>query len=927
MVLRRAHERTVELRKKVSVLEKRFAIPLDRPAPELHEHSICLRNTKFPFSFWRSDVRSAKLRYREINLTSKSPKRGEMAADFEAIAECNEIATGFATDEQLREFCGQHFRGHETAFEHLVEAAEFAVTIQRIFHADQGVDRLVRELLRGSKRSVLELVTAARGMPHDKVRLLLETLDPQVTLDVQLNRHRELLCKAVDLKDRALALGLKPDIHLGIFQELVDAVGLYRDAEARIAANAQAREFLGAHWGGPHSDRSSINGALQASSAVEVAGLPDFLRRYLYHEDRDERIVGLRQLRERLTGALTAALESWDQAKDGGHIDEKNLFGSAFRRCALREALARIDSALAHTDQLIVWITFLAARALCFESGLGDIVNAFGGKSLDAAQLSRALERVYRRSLARAALAEHPVLSRIQGSQLSKCRERFRELDEEIIKLQRKQLATELSRRPIDPGYKGATAKEHRGLALVYHELGKKKRHIPVRELLGRAGRSIQQLKPCFLMSPLSVAQFLKPHGLRFDLIVIDEASQMRPEEALGAIARGDQLVVGGDPMQLPPTSFFDRTDRILDDEIDEEEIVDNESILDLALAEFRPARSLRWHYRSRHESLIAFSNREFYDDLIVFPSPLDPDRDRREPKLGVYHHFVAGKYKGRVNIDEAQKVAKAAVEFMASEPDRSLGIVTLNQTQRELLLEEIERLIARDRNAEEFIERWENTLEPFFVKNLENVQGDERDVIFISTVYGPDPTTGIVRNQFGPINGRFGFRRLNVLFSRAKHRVEVFTSMRPDDIRPDEKSQRGVHVLKSYLEYAETGRLDAGQASEREPDSEFEQLVRERLKTHGYEAVSQVGVAGYFIDLAVKHPHRSGYIVGIECDGAGYHSSRSARDRDRLRQQVLERLHWNIYRIWSTDWFQNSEAEFRRLSSHLDQLVREDLA
>jgi superfamily I DNA and/or RNA helicase/very-short-patch-repair endonuclease len=426
------------------------------------------------------------------------------------------------------------------------------------------------------------------------------------------------------------------------------------------------------------------------------------------------------------------------------------------------------------------------------------------------------------------------------------------------------------------------------------------------------------------MMSPLSVAQFLKPNRLRFDLVLIDEASQMRPEEALGTLARGGQLVVVGDPMQLPPTSFFDWLDRVAEDELEEEEIVDNESILDLALAEFRPSRSLRWHYRSRHESLIAFSNREFYNDLIVFPSPLDPDRDKRDPKLGVYHHFVAGKYKGRVNIEEAQNVAEAATAFMAAEPDKSLGIVTLNQTQRDVLLEELERLVPRERSAQQYIERWEDTLEPFFVKNLENVQGDERDVVFISTVYGPDATTGIVKNQFGPINGKYGHRRLNVLFSRAKHRVEIFTSMRPEDIRPDEKSQRGVHVLKAYLEYSETGRLDAGSVSGREPDSEFEELVRDRLQDKGFNVVSQVGVAGYFIDLAVKHPKRSGFVLGIECDGASYHSTRSARDRDRLRQQVLERLQWNIYRIWSTDWFQNPAQELRRLLTHLDRLINE---
>ena len=285
----------------------------------------------------------------------------------------------------------------------------------------------------------------------------------------------------------------------------------------------------------------------------------------------------------------------------------------------------------------------------------------------------------------------------------------------------------------------------------------------------------------------------------------------------------------------------------------------------------------------------------------------------------------MAGKYKGRINIEEAQKVAEAAIAFMAAEPDKSLGIVTLNQAQRDVLLEEMERLVPREASAEQFVERWENTLEPFFVKNLENVQGDERDVIFISTVYGPDATTGVVMNRFGPINSKQGHRRLNVLFTRAKHRVEIFTSMRPSDIRTDEKSQRGVHILKAYLEYAETGRLDAGSVSGREPDSDFEELVRDRLKEKGFEVVSQVGVAGYFIDLAVKHPNRSGFILGIECDGSGYHSSHSARDRDRLRQQILERLRWNIYRIWSTDWFQNPEEELQRLLRHLDRVIREE--
>jgi very-short-patch-repair endonuclease len=271
--------------------------------------------------------------------------------------------------------------------------------------------------------------------------------------------------------------------------------------------------------------------------------------------------------------------------------------------------------------------------------------------------------------------------------------------------------------------------------------------------------------------------------------------------------------------------------------------------------------------------------------------------------------------------------VAEAAVAFMRENPDRSLGVVTLNMPQREVLLGEIDRLIARDRRAAAYIEKWESTLEPFFVKNLENVQGDERDVIFISTVYGPDADTGVVMNRFGPVNSNVGHRRLNVLFTRAKQQVDVFTSMRSSDIRVSDASSRGVKELKSYLEYAETGRLEQGEQTGREPDSEFEIFVRDRLVQHGFEVVPQVGVAGYSIDLAVKHPKRSGYLLGIECDGATYHSSKSARDRDRLREEVLVGLKWNIYRIWSTDWFSNPQHEFARLLAHIEKLVSVDIA
>ena len=343
-------------------------------------------------------------------------------------------------------------------------------------------------------------------------------------------------------------------------------------------------------------------------------------------------------------------------------------------------------------------------------------------------------------------------------------------------------------------------------------------------------------------------------------------------------------------------------------------------SILDLTQAVFRPMRQLRWHYRSRHGSLVAFSNREFYDDdLIVFPSPAEAD-----PTQGVTTTKVDGIYKSRSNIAEVTAVCAAAIEHMRRRPGRSLGIATLNQVQRDLIVQEMDRLATVHPHVEEYRKRWSETLERFFIKNLENVQGDERDVIFVSTVFGPSEPGGKVKQVFGPINGATGHRRLNVSFTRAKHHVRVFTSMTPDDVLAGPDSPRGAQVLKAYLAYAATGRLDAGMETGREADSDFEVFVRDRLRLAGYEAIPQVGVAGFFIDLGVRDPDVPGsFMLGIECDGASYHSSKSARDRDILRQKILEGLGWNIYRIWSTDWFRDPAGQTKKLIGFMENLRR----
>ena len=458
---------------------------------------------------------------------------------------------------------------------------------------------------------------------------------------------------------------------------------------------------------------------------------------------------------------------------------------------------------------------------------------------------------------------------------------------------------------------------------LIRNEIGKQTKFVHLRSLFQRAGKSLQALQPCWMMSPASVAQFLPSDTIRFDLVVIDEASQMRPEEALGVMARGKQLIIVGDPKQLPPNNLFRSAYQIDESDDVDSDTLEEESILDMAMKHFS-VRRLKWHYRSRHESLIAFSNEHFYDNsLTIFPSP--------HRQFAINYHYISegicesvDKNKSVVNTIEARKVVEAILEFMKSTPDLSLGVVTLNQKQKVLLQDWMSSLENTHSEVADYITKWEKTISPFFIKNLENVQGDERDVIFISTVYGRKKPELAVAQNFGLLNRADGHRRLNVLFTRAKERIEVFSSMTAADIRPIKSSHRGIHALKNYLEYIQTQQLETARLTGREPDSDFEVFVARALRDRGFEVVAQVGVANYFIDLAIVAPNQSGtYLLGIECDGATYHSSKAARDRDRYRQEVLEKLGWKFYRIWSTDWFRNPEVEVEKLVKFIQLLIK----
>lgn len=483
----------------------------------------------------------------------------------------------------------------------------------------------------------------------------------------------------------------------------------------------------------------------------------------------------------------------------------------------------------------------------------------------------------------------------------------FREKDQLGFEINKAKIKARLSaeRPSLDMVAQGSA------VSVLLREGEKKRKQKSIRLLLEEISELVQTLKPCFLMSPLSVSTFLSA-DMRFDVVIFDEASQIFPQDAVGAIYRGKQLIVVGDSKQMPPSNFFNSMSGQDDDDEEIEDVTDFESILDLCSASFAQKR-LKWHYRSRFEQLIAFSNKNFYDnDLVTFPS------SRKDAVgIGVDYFYVDGTFdrSTKTNRKEAERVVDLVFENIERYPERSLGVVAFSISQQNL----IEKLIRKRRQADSSKEKFfkSDKKEPFFVKNLETVQGDERDTIIFSVAYAKDADGRLLLN-FGPVNRDGGERRLNVAVTRAKYNVQLVSSMHYSDIDLSRTKSHGARLLREYLDFAENGdvalkRENAGNIFE-ERAADFENEVCDFLRESGFCVDTSVGCSSLKIDIALKDSDSDDYVLAIECDGEAYRDSKSTRDRDRLRSEVLERMGWSFYRIWSTDWFRNKRTEKERL-------------
>ena len=566
-----------------------------------------------------------------------------------------------------------------------------------------------------------------------------------------------------------------------------------------------------------------------------------------------------------------------------------------------------------NTEELRSYTAFCEAENTLNELGLGVIVEGFRKNEFTAEQLLSVFECNFAKALAMAEISDKPVLAQFNGAGFNAAVASFCEVSDQFELLTRQEIVAKLSARIPKAGEGIAQSSE---LGILQKAIKSQRRAMPIRKLFNQIPTLLGRMCPCMLMSPISVAQYIDPSFPKFDLVIFDEASQLPTGESVGALARGENVIVVGDPKQLPPTSFF-MTNQQNEEELDVE---DMESLLDDCLALSLPQKHLLWHYRSRHESLIAYSNMMYYDNLLyTFPSPNDLVSE-------VKWVHVEGEYdrgKTKQNRAEAEAVVTEIIRRLEDEELRknSIGVVTFSSVQQELIDDLLQEALHAKPELEVFALGGE---EPIFIKNLENVQGDERDVILFSIGYGPDKD-GRVGLNFGPLNQEGGWRRLNVAITRSRKSMMIFSTLRPEQLDLSRTTSEGLVGLKGFLEFAARGKnaLYTRNDVKKPRNSDVARAIVARLNEAGYQANLDIGTSEYKVDIGVVNPENPDtYCLGILCDGENYMAAGTARDRNLLQPQVLEGLGWKLHRVWTLDWMDTPDREFSKIVAAIEKAL-----
>ena len=694
----------------------------------------------------------------------------------------------------------------------------------------------------------------------------------------------------------------------------------------KLSENLNALGLSPAHRSLVENDANALSGQIQAAVSLRESamafgivgeGLSQTLQQILATSDQSRREIAAECCRRAKSFKEAWTAYNGQAAAPPASNDSVSIVGDSATQAKL---------VLANRTGLKQWTAWTAVRQRAERSGLGAFVEALQSGAMPSTDAVARFRLAYARWWLPRVVDRREPLRTFQRFMHESTIEEFRRLDDRV-----RQAAAPRARQAalhgLPPSDQVARKSE---LGLLRHQMSLKRPSKSIREMITGMPEAFGKLAPCLLMSPLSIAQYLPAGQAPFDVVVFDEASQIATWDAIGAIARGKQTIIVGDPKQLPPTNFFGKTDNDEDNAELEDHEKDLESILDEAQASGLHTLQLNWHYRSRHESLIAFSNWNYYGNrLVTFPAAESIDRgvSLRHIRDGIYDRG-----KSRTNRREAEAIVSDLVERMKrclkkQEAQRlTYGVVTFNSQQQEMIQDLLDEALRQHPELEWFFS--DERIEPTVVKNLENVQGDERDVMMFSITFGFD-AAGKFPVDFGAINRDGGERRLNVAITRARQELVVFASFLPDQIRAENSKARGVHDLKAFLEYADKGpeaiiaRTDGSLGGHESP---LEEAIAAALEARGWQVDTQVGVSGFRIDLGIVHPEKPGaYLAGVECDGATYHRSPVARDRDKIRQQVLENLGWTILRVWSTDWWYDPVTAIEQLDGTLNSLIEKE--
>jgi len=839
--------------------------------------------------------------WRSLNRGGLKLNRFQRAVSLDELADLGDAAKRLEEDHRIQQACAPHFRGLDTPFQTLVRVNQWGRRVRTTIPRSSPTGAAIQQrLLAMSPSDFLELAALRRDADGWVAWRELVESGPAEGLDDRIEALQARCRRANELVSRLIEIGWPPSLPLRFLPE----------TSIRLAHLARLSERLrdGPEWLVPfledRGDRPGIDRARQAAETLHEAELTGEISDYLFHAEVRDRLAALARW-HRSAGAVEKRNRVLiTRLREGYLIDERvwcegERFES-WRFDAWSARLKRTRERVASLDELL---SFLSFEQTLREKGLAELVDAFHADLREPTRFRKAYERVRLLTLRDMGLQRYQILRTFAPGQLETLREEWIEHDRQSLRRNATRIVEMLASTALDPGSGRGPRKQWTGLALIHNEVGKQRRHLPIRTLVRQGGKTLFQLTPCLLMSPLSTAQYLPPDPELFDIVVMDEASQMRPEDAMSAIARARQLVVVGDARQLGPTRFFDTADPGED-----EETAFESSILEMAAAVYAPTEKLSWHYRSRHPSLIERSNRLFYDaSLRVFPCA-----DHEDPSLGFHVHFVSeGVYVDRRNEGEADRIIEAAMRIMAEEPTSSLGIVAVNQAQQTYLEEALETRIATDDRAGSYLQHWETTLEPLFIKNLENVQGDERDIILVSTVYGRGPDGRFVR-RLGPINSADGYRRLNVLFTRARQRLELYTSMTPEMLSGDGTNTPSMEAFRSFLDQRQAP-IESTTGTAETP---FHKVLGKHLERRGF---SVIPAASNTPALMVRDPHLpTRFSLGITADLDPIDNGFALRDHERGTSEVLASLGWSLLHIRSIDWARNPRWCLREILDRL---------